>query len=103
MMSWYSHPKALTFKLTELPAGYPKGFTFPPGVTPNTASYFDRGWCFCESSVSNMVKDSSMVLDLAKFSGEARDLDALTKECRSGEVPMERCAKKFGLNPDDYR
>ena len=30
-------------------------------------------------------------------------VDALTKECRSGEVPMERCARKFGLNPDDYR
>ena len=26
-----------------------------------------RGWCFCESSVSNLVKDYDFVLDLAKF------------------------------------
>ena len=26
-----------------------------------------RGWCFCESSVSNLVKDFDFVLDLAKF------------------------------------
>ena len=44
MMVWYSHGKLLTLKLTELPSGYPKGFDFPPGVTPNTADYFDRGW-----------------------------------------------------------
>ena len=31
-------------KLTALPPGYPDGFTFPPGITPNTASYFERGW-----------------------------------------------------------
>ena len=46
-MDWYSHPKLLTLKLTKLPPGYPTGFTFPPGVTPNTADYFDRGWCAC--------------------------------------------------------
>ena len=44
MMVWYSHPKILTLKLTKLPPGYPNGFTFPRGITPNTASYFDRGW-----------------------------------------------------------
>jgi hypothetical protein len=44
MMVWYSHPKILTLKLTALPHGYPDGFTFPPGITPNTASYFERGW-----------------------------------------------------------
>ena len=44
MMVWYSHSKGLTLKLTELPPGYPEGFSFPSGITPNTASYFDRGW-----------------------------------------------------------
>ena len=44
MMVWYSHSRALTLKLTTLPPGYPEGFTFPPGIVPNTASYFDRGW-----------------------------------------------------------
>ena len=44
MMVWYSHPKILTLKLTALPPGYPDGFTFTLGITPNTASYFERGW-----------------------------------------------------------
>ena len=43
-MVWYAHPKLLTFKLTALPAGYPTGFDFPPGVTPNVAEYMERGW-----------------------------------------------------------
>eukprot|EP00966_Prymnesium_polylepis_P164698 3807615-Prymnesium_polylepis.1 len=55
------------WQLTELPKDYPRGFTFPPGVTPNTAGYYDRGWCFCESSVSNMIKDYDRVLDLGLF------------------------------------
>ena len=46
-MDWYSHPKLLTLKLTKLPPGYPTGFTFPPGATPNTADYIDRGWYAC--------------------------------------------------------
>jgi len=29
MMTWYGHAKALTFKLTRLPEGYPRGFVFP--------------------------------------------------------------------------
>ena len=42
MMEWYAHPKVFTFKLTKLPDGYPDGFTFPAGCTPNRAGYFDR-------------------------------------------------------------
>ena len=45
MMDWYAHLRLLTFKLTKLPEGYPDGFVFPPGVTPNVAGYFNRGWC----------------------------------------------------------
>ena len=81
MMGWYAHPKLLTLKLTELPPGYPNGFTFPEGMTPNTADYFGRGWCFCESSVSSMRKDFDMVLDLAKHTGTKTDLDEVIKEC----------------------
>ena len=42
MMVWYGHPWTLTFKLTRLPKGYPKGFTFPEGMKPNMADYEDR-------------------------------------------------------------
>ena len=81
MMSWYAHPKLLTLKLTELPPGYPNGFTFPEGMTPNTADYFGRGWCFCESSVSSMRKDYDYVLDLAKHTGTKTSLDEVIEEC----------------------
>ena len=81
MMGWYAHPKLLTLKLTELPPGYPNGFTFPEGMTPNTADYFGRGWCFCESSVSSMCKDYDYVLDLAKHTGTKTSLYAVIKEC----------------------
>ena len=93
MMEWYAHPKVFTFKLTRLPKGYPTGFKFPPGVEPNLADYEDRcehclltypfsthtqdavslhrGWCFCESSVSKLIKSSSMVFELGKFDEES--------------------------------
>ena len=73
MMGWYAHPKLLTLKLTELPPGYPNGFTFPEGMTPNTADYFGRGWCFCESSVSSSRKDYDYVLDLPKVTNTKTD------------------------------
>lgn len=41
---FYSHPYTTVFRLTALPQGYPDGFIFPPGSTPNTADYIDRGW-----------------------------------------------------------
>ena len=95
MMAWYAHPKLLTLKLTQLPPDYPAGFAFPAGMTPNTAGYFERGWCFCESSVSNMCKDSSYVLDLGKLAPETKRLDALIKECAAKREPP--------LLPADFR
>ena len=110
MMVWYGHPNTLTFKLTRLPKGYPNGFTFPEGMKPNMADYEDRyrlalpashspslyshtmrsvlrGWCFCESSVSNLVKDSDYVLDLAKFDESVEDLDAVIEGCAAKRAP----------------
>ena len=42
----YSHPHTTTLKMTKLPPGYPHagGYSFPLGVTPNTAAYDERGW-----------------------------------------------------------
>ena len=40
----YAHPLTVVFKMTLMPRSYPRGFTFSPGVTPNTAAYMDRGW-----------------------------------------------------------
>ena len=71
----------MTFKLTRLPKGYPSGFKFPKGMEPNMADYNDRGWCFCESSVSNLVKAYDFVLDLAKFDESVTDLVDVIKAC----------------------
>ena len=35
-----------------MPAGYPDGYTFPEGISPNKAEYRGRGWCTCEPSIS---------------------------------------------------
>ena len=46
-----------------------------------------RGWCFCESSVSNLVKDSHFVLDLAKFDESVTELDEVVKGCAAKRAP----------------
>ena len=46
-----------------------------------------RGWCFCESSVSNLVKDSSLVLDLAKFDESVEDLLDVVTGCAAKRAP----------------
>ena len=110
MMVWYGHRNTLTFKLTRLPKGYPNGFKFPEGMKPNMADYEDRyrlalptsthpslyshkmrsvlrGWCFCESSVSNLVKASHYVLDLAKFDESKTYLPSIIKACAAKRAP----------------
>ena len=47
-----------------------------------------RGWCFCESSVSNLVKDYDFVLDLAKFDESVTRLwDVIKKGCAAKRAP----------------
>ncbi len=46
-----------------------------------------RGWCFCESSVSNLVKDFNFVLDLAKFDERMRDLFDVIGGCAAKRAP----------------
>ena len=48
-----------------------------------------RGWCFCESSVSNLVKAYDSVLDLAKFdeSVPSWNLDAVIRGCAAKRAP----------------
>jgi len=112
MMDWYGHPKILTFKITKLPDGYPSGFDFPKGNPPNTAGYFERGWCFCESSVSNLTKDSFKVLDLGAISGTTTKFsDALMECCRTQRRPpispqqftLELATKKFTSKAADEK
>ena len=68
----YSHQSAFILKITRMPDSYPSGFIFPEGMTANTADYYGRGWCFCESSMGNLVKPSGLdEIALARQSRQA--------------------------------
>ena len=61
--------------------------TFTVRLSPMQATYAGRGWCYEESCISNLVKSSSLVLDLGLFSGTKTDIDDVTKECSAGREP----------------
>ena len=55
-----------------------------------------RGWCFCESSVSNLIKRFAMVLDLGKFDEESMKKGlAVSQGCRANRAPP--------LTPSEFR
>ena len=55
-----------------------------------------QGWCFCESSVSNLIKGSALVLDLGKFDEESmKDWLAVNRGCRANRDPP--------LTPSEFR
>ena len=111
LSEWYAHPSTLVLKVTALPEGYPAGFTFGAGTTPNQAQYYDRGWCFCESSLSNLVKIYDAVLDLALLPIDDQEL-LEESGIEEGQDPYgvllmmlgHRCAKGRAppLAPDDF-
>lgn len=86
LSDWYSHPETHVLKLTKMPEGYPDGFKFAAGTTPNTADYHERGWCFKESSVAAMVKPSTICLDLGKLSDAPKNWSEIRNECRVGRA-----------------
>ena len=114
LSDWYSHPMTVVLKLTKMPAGYPDGFSFAAGTTPNTADYYGRGWCFKESSVANLVKNSYLCLDLGKLDlgklddapsdemvvsvpgmkAASSDWDGIETQCRAGRAAP--------LTPEDF-
>lgn len=101
----FSHPCTWTLKLTKLPVDYPSAFSYAADIAPNVAEYDERGWCWTESSVSNLVKPYTQVLDLSKYSGQptavrsttlrnstlrmnyATTLPELIRTCRAGRAP----------------
>ena len=55
-----------------------------------------RGWCFCESSVSNLIKSFLKVLDLGKFDEESmKDFKAVQIGCIANRDPP--------LTPSEFR
>jgi hypothetical protein len=102
LSDWYSHPKTTVLKLTKMPEGYPKGFTFVKGTVPNTADYYGRGWCFKESSVANMVKYYEYSLDLGKLRDDTmtrtgipgQAWGSMVSDCKAGRAPP--------MTPEDF-
>jgi len=78
--TFYSHPHTHVLMLSAFPPDY---FTTEYTRSVNVAPYFDRGWCFCESSWATMIKNSYLVLNLCKDTGE-RGFNA--RECRPGRT-----------------
>ncbi|CAK0882498.1 unnamed protein product [Prorocentrum cordatum] len=66
--SFYSHPATVVFMLTRLPDDYdnPAAYT----RSGNLAPYFDRGWCFCESSWAMLTKTWAFLVDLGQATGD---------------------------------
>lgn len=92
LSDWYSSPKTDILKVTSLPPGYPAGFNFPSGSTPNQADYHGRGWCYCEASVANLVKSDTKVLDLGNLQKEPLPPGGeawwvVSEQCTSGRSP----------------
>jgi hypothetical protein len=86
----YSHPFTLVLKVTKMPKGYPSGFTFPSGSTANTADYYGRGWCFCESALADLTYGTGGGrLDLGFYTGKHSRLDDVATECTFGEVGLK--------------
>jgi hypothetical protein len=89
----YSHPHLYVFMITAFPPDYedPAAYTRSGNVAP----YFDRGWCFCESSWAMGVKSSDKLLDL----GKENNLDVM-----EWHTVRELCAigRKVPLLPADF-
>ncbi|CAK0866676.1 unnamed protein product [Prorocentrum cordatum] len=69
--SFYSHPATVVFMLTRFTddCDNPRVYT----RSGNTALYFDRGWCFCESSWAMLTKVSFLLVDLGQATGDEND------------------------------
>jgi hypothetical protein len=101
MSEWYSHPRTTVLKITKLPSGYPAGFDFPSGSTPNTATYHGRGWCYTEASVANLVKPDELVLDLGRLKADrAYHLKEVMQAATRNYVHAGRAPP---LTPDAFR
>ena len=75
----YSHQHTWVLRLTSFPDGH-KAEDQPEGT--NVAKYFDRGWCFTESSWASLTKDGASSLDLGKMhDGKEYDCDSLIRDC----------------------
>ncbi|EOD40575.1 hypothetical protein EMIHUDRAFT_222693 [Emiliania huxleyi CCMP1516] len=75
----YSNPQIFVLRLTSFPDGHNAE---DQAEGTNVATYFDRGWCFCENSWASLTKDGRLSLDLGKMrDGVEYDWGSLTDDC----------------------
>ncbi|CAK0846113.1 unnamed protein product [Prorocentrum cordatum] len=81
--SFYSNPATLVFMLTRFPDDYGDAAKYTR--SGNTEQYFNRGWCFCESSWAMLTKPSGKLLDLGRSTGaETSWYQELVITCTAG-------------------
>ncbi|CAK0870354.1 unnamed protein product [Prorocentrum cordatum] len=80
--SFYSHPATVVFMLTRFPDDYGDAAKYTR--SGNTEQYFNRGWCFCESSWAMLTKPYNRLVDLGRSTGTETDYHALMATCAAG-------------------
>ena len=82
---WYSHPCTVTLRVTNaLPTG---------AEYTNTRPYERRGWCFFETHISAIAKNSMCLLDLNELKDAEQDWHGMWMQMRSSRRPF--------VSPDD--
>ncbi|CAK0795655.1 unnamed protein product [Prorocentrum cordatum] len=86
---FYSHPATVVFMLTQFPDDYDDAAKYTR--LGNTEQYFNRGWCFCESSWAMLTKDFRCLVDLGHstgaetcYYGDYGRADSLVTACAAG-------------------
>ncbi|CAK0867735.1 unnamed protein product [Prorocentrum cordatum] len=80
--SFYSHPATVVFMLTRFPDDYGDAAKYTR--SGNTEQYFNRGWCFCESSWAMLTKPSDRLVDLGRSTGAEALYSELVDTCTAG-------------------
>jgi len=82
--SFYSHPCTYVFMLTKFPEDYQTAAYTHSG---NTEQYFNRGWCYCESSWAVLTKPSDLTLNLGLSTGDEISYSKLVEVCSAERKP----------------
>ena len=73
----YGHQYTTVLRVSRAPDDYPSAYNLPDGA--NVAAYPERGWCFTETSWSQLTKSSHLSLDLGRLSGNEKDKDEIVR------------------------
>ncbi|CAK0804357.1 unnamed protein product [Prorocentrum cordatum] len=82
--SFYSHPCTYVFMLTKFPEDYQ---TAAYTHSADTEQYFNRGWCYCESSWAVLTKPSDLTLNLGLSTGDEISYSKLVEVCSAERKP----------------